>query len=174
MVAVGSTNPTKINAVKKVFSFYYPGVMVVGTEVDSGVSEQPTTEEETVVGATTRSKNALLLISQAKYGVGIEGGLRKTNSGWFESSTVVVSDRKGKTGIGSSGGLILPKAVIDSVKKGETLEQAIDRIFKTKKIGRGIGMFGIMTKGYVTRTSGVEQGVAFALARFLHPKIYEK
>ena len=59
------------------------------------------------------------------------------------------------------------------IHKGKTLEQAVDELFGTKQIGKGIGMFGIFTKGVVTRTSGVAHGVAFALARFLHERLYE-
>lgn len=83
-------------------------------------------------------------------------------------------NRKGETGIGSSGGLVLPKKVIEAIKKGKTLEQAVDELFGTKKIGEGIGMFGLFTDGVVTRASGVKHGVAFALARFLHRQLYLK
>jgi len=68
----------------------------------------------------------------------------------------------------------IPKIVTDKINKGVNLEQAIDSLFGTKQIGEGIGMFGIMTKGVVTRAEGVKHGVAFALARFLHKEIYEK
>jgi non-canonical (house-cleaning) NTP pyrophosphatase len=78
----------------------------------------------------------------------------------------------GRIGVGSSGGLVLPEPIIAAIRDGRTLEQAIDAAFGTEKIGQGIGMFGLMTKGVVTRTSGVEHGVAFALARFLHGDLY--
>ncbi|MCX6731326.1 MAG: DUF84 family protein, partial [Candidatus Roizmanbacteria bacterium] len=75
--------------------------------------------------------------------------------------------------VGASGGLVLPEIIMDSIHKGKNLEEAIDAHFKTTKIGEGIGMFGILTKGVVTRSEGVKHGVAFALARFLHEKVYE-
>ena len=106
-------------------------------------------------------------------GVGIEGGLHQRSYGWFEHSLVVIINRKGKIGVGASGGLILPKKVIRRIHQGKTLEQAVDEIFATNKIGEGIGMFGLFTKGVVTRTSGVAHGVAFALAPFLHPQLYK-
>jgi non-canonical (house-cleaning) NTP pyrophosphatase len=59
------------------------------------------------------------------------------------------------------------------IAAGKTLEEAIDELFHTHKIGRGIGMFGIMTKSYVTRAKGVSHGVAFALARFLYKDVFE-
>jgi non-canonical (house-cleaning) NTP pyrophosphatase len=76
--------------------------------------------------------------------------------------------------VGSSGGLVLPDKVIKKIQSGKTLEEAVDELFGTEKIGEGIGMFGIFTKGVVTRAEGVKHGVAFALARFLHEKVYRE
>ncbi|OGK19078.1 hypothetical protein A3G67_01305 [Candidatus Roizmanbacteria bacterium RIFCSPLOWO2_12_FULL_40_12] len=174
IVAVGSTNPTKISPVKKVFSHHFPKVKIVGVSVSSGVKDQPMNLDEMHKGALTRAKNALKKVKGAVYGVGIEGGLHKHSYGWFESSIIVIVDRKGNAGVGSSGGLVLPKKVIDGILKGKNLEQVIDGLFGTKKIGSSIGMFGLMTKKVVTRSEGVKHGVAFALARFLHPKVYGK
>lgn len=174
IVAVGSTNPTKLNPVKKVFSCHFPKAEVVGVTVPSGVKDQPMHVDEMYKGALTRAKNALKKVKSATYGVGIEGGLHKYSYGWFEHSIVVIVDKKGTIGIGSSGGLILPKIVVREIQKGKNLEQVIDKLFKTKNIGKKIGMFGIMTKKVVTRAEGVMHGVAFALARFLHKDLYNR
>ena len=172
IVAVGSTNPTKIRPVKKIFSKHFKDVKTIGVNVSSGVSDQPLSDQEMFTGALNRAKNALKKTKDAEYGVGIEGGLSEFSYGWFERSIVVIIDKIGNIGIGSSGGLVLPDKVINKIKKGKNLEQAVDEIFGTYKIGQGIGMFGIMTKGVVTRASGVEHGVAFALSRFLHEDLF--
>lgn len=172
IVAVGSTNPTKINPVRDVFEKHFPGVIVKGVSILSGVSDQPMNIDEMYKGALNRAKNTLKKVNNAHYGVGIEGGLHKHSFGWFEHSIVVIVNRKNQIGIGASGGIVLPEIIMDSIRKGRNLEEAIDIHFKTSKIGEGIGMFGIMTKGVVTRSEGVRHGVAFALARFLHEDIY--
>lgn len=172
IVAVGSTNQTKIDPVKEIFSHHFKDVDVVGVSVSSGVREQPLHDDEMFQGALNRAREALKAVKDAQYGVGIEGGLHQYSYGWFERSLVVIVNKKGEVGIGSSGGLALPTSVIERIEKGETLEQAIDALFGTKKIGSGIGMFGIMTKGVVTRSEGVKHGVAFALARFLHGDLF--
>jgi inosine/xanthosine triphosphatase len=174
IIAVGSTNPTKIDPVRDVFSKHFQKVTVQGIEIKSSVKEQPIGDDEIYKGALHRAKEAIKNVNGADYGVGIEGGMVKRSFGWMEYSLVVIVDKKGNVGIGSSGSLVLPDCVIKRIHKGETLEQSIDALFGTKKIGKGIGMFGVMTKGTVTRTSGVSHGVAFALARFLHPTIYQK
>jgi len=172
-VAVGSTNKTKVDPVREVFAHHFKEVKVVGVAVPSGVSEQPITDDEMFKGALTRAKRALKKVKHADFGVGIEGGLHKYSYGWFERSLIVIVDKKGDVGIGASGGLALPEKVMAHIHAGKNLEQAIDTIFGTKKIGEGIGMFGIMTKGVVTRAAGVKHGVAFAIARFLHEDIYQ-
>ena len=172
IIAVGSTNITKIDPVKEVFSKHFKDVVVRGMKVNSGVDDQPMSDEEMYKGALNRAKEALNKIENAEYGVGIEGGLHQRSYGWFEHSLVIISDKKGKIGVGASGGLVLPQKVIARIQNGENLEQAVDHFFGTHKIGEGIGMFGLMTKGIVTRTSGVSHGVAFALAPFLHKNLY--
>lgn len=172
LITVGSTNPTKIKPVKQVFAYHFKNVKVIGVNVTSGVKEQPLTDREMYQGALIRAKKSMQSIKNADFSVGIEGGLHKYSYGWLERSLVVIIDRKGNIGIGSSGGLVLPNKVIKEIKGGKNLEEIVDKIFGTKKIGRGIGMFGVFTKGVVTRSEGVKHGVAFALARFLHKKLY--
>lgn len=172
IIAVGSTNPSKISPVKEIFSHHYKNTEVIGVNVSSGVASQPKNIDEMFKGALNRAKRSLKKVKDADFGVGIEGGIHKYKHGWFENSMVVIVNKKGEVGIGSSGGLVLPEKVIEKINKGKNLEEAIDEIFGTKKIGRGIGMFGLLTKGVVTRSEGVRHGVAFALARFFHNKLY--
>lgn len=172
LIAVGSTNPTKLKPVRSVFKKHFKNVIVKGISIPSGVKDQPTSDDEMYQGALTRAKGALHRIKNADYGVGIEGGIHKYSYGWFERSLIVIVNRKGDIGIGSSGGLTLPHSVISRIQKGKTLEEAVDELCGTNHIGKGIGMFGVFTKGVVTRTSGVAHGVAFALARFLHEELY--
>jgi inosine/xanthosine triphosphatase len=173
IVAVGSTNPTKIRPVRAVFKKHFKHVIVTGIAVESGVKDQPMNDDDMYKGALMRAKEAIKNVKGAAYGVGIEGGIHRYSYGWFERSIIVIVNTKGDIGIGASGGLALPKKVIKKIKNGKNLEQAVDELFGTKKIGEGIGMFGVFTNGTVTRSSGVAHGVAFALARFLHADLYK-
>ncbi len=172
IVAVGSKNPTKIAPVKKIFSKHFKNVKVVGVNVSSDVADQPMSEEEIYEGAFTRAVKALKQTKGATYGVGIEAGVHKYSFGWIERSTVVIMDKKGNIGIGSTGGFVLPDKIMTQIKKGKNLQEIIDDLFGTKEIGKGIGMWGIFTKGVVTRAKGTEHGVAFALSRFLHKDLF--
>lgn len=172
IIAVGSTNPTKILPVEQIFSYHYKNCKVKGVSVPSGIADQPMDIDEMYKGALNRARNAIKKVKGAQYGVGIEGGLHKHSFGWFEHSIVVIVNEEGKVGIGATGGLVLPEIIMESIHKGKNLEEAIDSHFKTNKVGEGIGMFGIFTKGVVTRSEGVRHGVAFALGRFLHGDLY--
>jgi inosine/xanthosine triphosphatase len=172
IVAGGSPNPTKINPVKKIFSKYFKEVEVIGVDVPSGVSDQPLSEEEIYKGALNRAKRALKKVEGAEFGVGIEGGIMEHFHGHYEKAAIVIIDKKGRIGIGMSPGLFLPEKVISHIKNGKNLTQAIDALFGTKNIGKGIGAYGVFTKGVVTRAKGMEHGIAFALSRFLHKDLF--
>ena len=57
-ILVGSKNPTKTNAVSRAFDrvFYNTTTALIGVGVNSGVSDQPMTCEETKLGAKNRLK----------------------------------------------------------------------------------------------------------------------
>ena len=55
-IAIGTKNPTKVNAVKKVFGDTFTYVEVA---VQSGVSPQPFSDEETIQGAVNRARAAV-------------------------------------------------------------------------------------------------------------------
>ena len=173
IIAVGSKNPPKLKAVKKIFAKYFSYLTAIGVEVSSGVSDQPLTEDEIYKGALNRAKAALGKVKEATYGIGIEGGIITHAHGMYEKAAVVVIDKKGNVGLAFSPGLFLPNKVTQHIKKGKNLTQAIDSVFGTKDIGRGIGAYGIFTKGVVTRTSGMEHAIAFALSRFLHKSLFD-
>ncbi|MFC1647168.1 DUF84 family protein, partial [Patescibacteria group bacterium] len=84
IIAVGSKNPTKIESTKLVFSYYFKEIKVVGVDVDSGVKDQPNSDDEMYKGAFERAKKSLNKVSNSDYGVGIEGGIHKYSYGWFE------------------------------------------------------------------------------------------
>ena len=57
-IVVASINPVKLDAVKEGLSvFLNEPIEVLGVSVDSGVSDQPMSDLETLQGAETRVKN---------------------------------------------------------------------------------------------------------------------
>lgn len=83
LVVVGSTNPVKVKAVENMFREWRLHAEIRGMEIDSGVGDQPMSDEETIQGAINRANGALQSDPQAVYGVGIEGGVTETPQGLF-------------------------------------------------------------------------------------------
>jgi len=84
-IAVGSLNPVKIDAARLAFEAMWPGERydVIGMTAKSGVSDQPMSDEEAILGATNRAKHVLQLVPDAAWGVGFEGGLHKIHDDYF-------------------------------------------------------------------------------------------
>lgn len=172
-IAVGSENPVKINAVKHAFSLVWPKKKfnVMGIAVKSGVSEQPMSDAECVKGATQRAKKSMKELG-TDYGVGLEGGLNKIGSRWFDCGWCVVIDRKGITGLGTSARMHTPRKIMDFVWQGKEIGDADDFLFNTKFSKKKGGHFGLMTNGLITRTDAYKDCIVFALSRFLHPELF--
>lgn len=173
-VAVGSLNPVKIAAVKEAFEKVWPDEewKVVGAEVGSGISDQPMSDEESIMEARNRATKSIKKL-KAHFGVGLEGGLQQIGEHWFDTGWIVVIDHEGRIGMGSSVKAWTPKKMMDHVHKGMELGLVDDLIFKTKNSKHGLGHFGHITKNHVTRTSAYRDAVIIALASFMHPNLYE-
>lgn len=172
-VAVGSKNPTKVNAAKQAFTALWPDEKwdIQGIEINSGISDQPMSDEESIKGAYNRARRALKELN-ADYGVGLEGGLHKTGEHWLDSGWVVVVDKEGKEGLGSTVKMVVPPKIMELINNGKDLAEACDLVFNQSNTGQGDGHFGLMTKNQITRTSGLKDGVIAALSYFVHPNLH--
>lgn len=173
-VAVGSKNPVKVEAVRLAFSDVWPEIewVVNGSDVASGVSDQPMSDKESVKGAINRAKRALKEL-KADFGVGIEGGIQKIGSEYVDSGWVIVFEKSGKMGIGSSIRMHTPHKMMEMVlEKGLELGDACDILFSRKNTKQTEGQFGLLTKNLITRTDAYRSGVLSALVRFINPELY--
>lgn len=173
-IAVGSTNPVKIQAAKETFEKLWPkkAWVVEGIKVSSGISDQPMSDEESIKGATNRAKKAQKQLN-ADYGVGLEGGLQKIGKKWFDCGWAIVVDKKGTVGIASTVRAETPTKMIRLIKKGMELGDANDILFKKINSKQDVGHFGLMTNGVITRAAGYRDGLIMALTRFLHPELWK-
>lgn len=172
-VAVGSKNPVKIEAVKQAFEKVFPDETweVIGIEVVSGVSDQPMSDKESIRGARNRAKNSLRELS-ANYGVGLEGGIQKINEGFFITGWMVIVNKFGNEGIGSTISMQMSSAHMKLINQGIELGHADDQIFKTENSKHKLGYFGAMTNGALPRMEAYRDGVITALTRFVHPDLF--
>jgi len=171
-VAVGSKNPVKIAAVRAVLAPLMPDARVDGVNVSSGVADQPVGDAETIRGAMARAR-AALQEPGADLGVGIEGGVVEDEDGTMRTcawAAVVSAD--GRSGVGGSLSMPLPRKVGDAIREGLELGHAMDRLIGEHNTKQGKGAVGILTAGLVDRQRAYEVLVTYALAPLLTPELY--
>ena len=164
-VAVGSENPVKRAATERAVGDRASAIDAVA--VESGVSEQPWGEAETVLGARTRAERAVS-VGGADRGVGIEGGVARVPgvSGLFLVMWAAVTDGDA-VGLGAGPRLELPERIADTLEDGEELGPVMDDVLDTTGVAQREGAAGVLTDGIVTREDALYQAVAAAFARFL-------
>ncbi|PGF15566.1 inosine/xanthosine triphosphatase [Natrinema sp. CBA1119] len=164
-LAVGSTNPVKSTAVERTLERYEPTVTAVA--VDSGVSEQPRSIEETVRGAENRARRALAA-TDADFGVGLEGGVARLEGSPGLSlimwGAVTDGDR---TERGGGPTFRLPDTVAEQVADGSELGPVMDDLLGTEGVAESNGAAGALTAGLTDRTRALGQAVASSFGPFV-------
>lgn len=164
-VGVGSTNPVKRSATIRAMSDVATAIESV--DVDSGVSEQPWGERETIEGANTRANRARM-DDDFELGVGIEGGVARIDGadGLFLVMWAAVTNGT-TTGLGSGPRLRLPTSVADRLDDGAELGPVMDEVLGTEGVARRQGAAGVLTDGIVTREDALFQAVAGGFGQFV-------
>ncbi len=139
--------------------------------VSSGIRPQPLSDEEAIRGAKNRARKALI-ITQADLAFGLEGCVTQVAGQMFVSGWAAAVNQSGRIGIGSSGRLLLPAAVINGIKQGQELGLVMDEFIGQKDTRRREGAAGILTAHLITRRLVFETAVIFSLAPFLNPDFY--
>lgn len=171
-VIVGSTNPIKINAVKLGFQsiFKDENINVKGIVAHSGVSDQPTSDEETFIGASNRAKQCKHA-EVGDYFVGVEGGVDDSVNGMVAFAWVSIHSGK-KVGQSRTSTFELPAAIVDHIRNGIELGKADDLVFGTVNSKQKGGAVGLLTHGALDRTNYYAQAVTLALIPFINQNLY--
>ncbi|MFJ7753461.1 DUF84 family protein [Peribacillus muralis] len=146
-IAVGSKNPAKVQAVRDV----YEEAEIISLQVESGVSEQPFSDEETMEGAMTRARNCLVN-SDAEIGIGLEGGVVKMKQGLFLCNWGAMVTRDGSVFIAGGARVPLPDIVAGKLLRGEELGPVMDAFTKQTNISKKEGAIGVFTNDRITRS----------------------
>ena len=173
---IGSKNKAKIDALKEILKEYpdFLNAEVLSIDVDSGVSHQPKSLEETVDGAMKRAKNSF---GDCVYSVGIESGLIRvphTKTGYMDIGVCAIYDGK-NFHLGMSSAFEYPvKLTKHSLEKNIDMSQSAKELGFTKsdKVGAEEGMVGILTKGRLDRKGQVKQSIRTALIHLENKDLY--
>lgn len=180
-VAVGSDTPVKINAVEHAFMERYPEceTMVIGKKVPSGVSDQPMTNAETLLGARNRAKRLLEVYRDIDIAAGLEGGVEiiipgkeKDPDTYIVTGFAYLLSRDGVEGLGISPGVIIPHEVMKLIlDKGMEMSEAVSSVYGTNtKEDRDCT--GVITEGYLSATDYYAIATNIAIANYDYNKSY--
>ncbi|MFQ5909601.1 MAG: inosine/xanthosine triphosphatase [Thermoplasmata archaeon] len=169
IVNVGSRNKTKIWAVRDVFLKLFGRVEIHGVSVPSDVPRQPM-NEEAIQGAVNRANASL---GEADFGIGIESGVV-----WNEELGIhlcvqfcAVIDKLEKVTIGHSAGFMLPAKIMERVKAGGELAEALADI-DGAEIEESKGAIGYISGDLITRSNLSESAVLMAMIPRIQRDLY--
>src|SRR5205823_12910109 len=170
--AVGSTNPAKVEAVRRTLARIAPACALEAIDVPSGITSMPLNDAELRAGALARARGALER-SGAEIAFGLEGGATLDGERSWLTGHVIALARDGRLGEAAWGRMLLPPAATSRLIAGEELGDVIDDLFGRKESKRQTGAIGLLTENVVTRTDAFADLVAMACAPFLHPELYQ-
>ena len=171
-IVVASKNPVKIEAVRDgLSSLIDEEIELVGVSVESGVSDQPMSDAETLNGAINRVQQAYGLYPGHDYYVGLEGGVEQHTSGLMAFAWMVISNGE-RTGKARTASFFLPPEVAKLVHEGVELGDADDVVFMKNNSKQQNGAIGLLTHDAITRKSLYLPAVQMAFIPFLNPELY--
>ena len=162
---MASTNPVKASAVRGGFVRMFPNqrFSIEKISAESGVSAQPSSDAETLLGACNRARNARDIQPDADYWVGLEGGVEVVGQEIAAFAWVAVLSPDG-LGKARTGTFFLPSAVARLVASGIELGEADDIVFGRSNSKQENGAVGLLTDNVLDRAAVYEQAVILALA----------
>lgn len=162
-IIVGSTNPAKIGAVEDAFRKFFDKIEVTGTEISSGVKEQPIGHDETIQGAINRAKESMKT-GDYDFSVGMEGGVEFTEHGTFSFGWMAIMNKNEEIGLGKSISFLLPKNIAGRIQNGEELGPILDDITKQTDVKKKGGAIGLFTDNRITRSKIYEDALISAIS----------
>lgn len=175
IVAVGSANPVKVEAVRReVGAILNLGkVQSHGHAVASGVPEQPR-DDEVMRGARARARLAAAADPSCDYAVGVEAGLLRLpgEAGHVEVQACVVVDRDGWETQGWGPGFHYPPFVTERALRGEMVSSILGPVAKDPRIGSTTGAIGYLSDGRLDRTALTQQAVLMAFVPRIRRDLY--
>ncbi len=160
---IATSNPGKINALKKVLARYCGIAEVNVIRAPEGLPEQPVGSIEVVRGAVLRALESFKALNGKGYGFGLEAGPLEfyTHNGYIEAEVAAVIGPQGRVSIGVSSMFPLPSHIVGRMKHGVPLGGMAPR--RAIDTGDSIGYIGVLTWGGVTRVDLHVQALTSAL-----------
>ena len=164
-VAIGSTNPIKIQAVKNVLN--HDHIRIVSCLAVSHVRPQPLSDEETKQGAINRAKDCLEK-TQASLAIGLEAGIVFLSAECYLCHWGALVDRKQNVYSTNGPLILLPKHYRELLLNGQNLEEIMHHSTGIQKLGAKQGAIGVFTDNRLDREQVLTHMVKVLVGQYTH------
>lgn len=154
IIAIGSTNPTKVQAVKNALN--NENFRVIPCSALSNVRPQPLSDEETLQGAINRAKDCLEK-TDAALAIGLEGGAVFFQAQVYLCHWGAIVDRDHNTYFSNGPLILLPAEFREPLWGGQNLEDIMQHYIGIKGLGAKGGAVGVFTQSNLTREQMMTQ-----------------
>ena len=163
VVAIGSTNPIKVKAVKNAFAG--EDVNIVSCSASSNVRPQPLSNEETLQGAVNRAKDCLEK-TDAQFAFGLEAGVTFLQGQVYLCHWGALVDRQGGVYFTNGPIILLPSSYEELLVAGQSLEEIMHSSTGIQDLGKKEGSIGIYTQGRLNREQVLTQITQVLLGQY--------
>lgn len=173
-VGIGTTNKAKVGAVLSVVTKHFHDILTFEhISVDSGVSAQPISTEETRQGAINRAKNTLAE-TNADMAFGLEGGVTMIDGIMYLCNwgALVLSNGQVLTAAGAQ--IPLPKEIAVQIEDGLELGPVMDEFVHQLDTRQNVGAIGIFTDGMIDRKEMFEHILQQLVGQYFFYQKYAK
>lgn len=133
-IAVGTTSEPKLKYLKEVLKELKVKAKLFSVEVQSGVSEQPNTTEETERGSINRAARASEKVEGSDFAMGIEVGYHRNKNAEYEMFCwVTIIDKDGYQISNQSHRFLLPKYYQKVLDNGLFVNEHLNGYLENKK-----------------------------------------
>lgn len=169
-IALGSTSESKKEILKIVLSsLILKHFEIEGVDVNSGIVDQPLSEETTIQGAINRAKHAFEMSKKTDFSIGLEGGLSEIiDKGYFLVCVAAIYDGE-YLYLGVGGKLQLPSEVTKRIKSGEQFGTVIREYEVVHKDDSNVLP---LVKELITREESFKQAISNAFFAYKNKKHY--
>lgn len=165
-IAIGTKNLAKTKAVRNIATKYLKPVEFLEVNVDSGVSEQPFSDEETRRGAIQRALNTRKQ-TNADLSFGLEGGVREIDGVMYCCNWGALALKDGQVITAGGAQFILPEEIAEALRSGKELGPVMEEYTNQNDIRHHQGAIGVFTANLVDRTELFEHIVKLLIGQYL-------
>lgn len=164
-IAIGSTNPVKIQAVKN--ATHDEEIELLSCSALSGVHPQPLSDEETLRGAVNRAKDCLEKTG-ASLGIGLEAGVVIKENQVYLCHWGALVDRNQNTYFTNGPLILLPAEYLKPLLDGQNLEDIMHHSTGIESLGAKEGAIGVFTQNRLNREQVLTQMVKVLIGEYYY------